>query len=256
MALATFVGDNPNRLVYTVSRDERTTNVILNKSKNLKNWVISNENLIDTYGEAAFIFAPHVGDFDAGTYAYLEAAGFQQSKSVEKYYNDVLVAKDKQAYYDIARKEKEDLNNTTSISERRAIIEVATSNRARLKASNPLLNTALTAGGNEIATEEKMLDSLQQILINTDVAMTSETRNKMLIITSQIKMFVDMSNNPEARQAPNFTELKRESKARIEAIIADFADGDLNVKEANRSVFRSILDYYSRDTYTAFRKGF
>ena len=256
MALATFVGDNPNKLVYTVSRDERTTNVILNKSKNLKNWVISNENLIDTYGEAAFIFAPHVGDFDAGTYAYLEAAGFQQSKSVEKYYNDVLVAKDKQAYYDIARKEKEDLNNTTSISERRAIIEVATSNRARLKASNPLLNTALTAGGNEIATEEKMLDSLQQILINTDVPMTSETRNKMLIITSQIKMFVDMSNNPEARQAPNFTELKRESKARIEAIIADFADGDLNVKEANRSVFRSILDYYSRDTYTAFRKGF
>jgi hypothetical protein len=42
----------------------------------------------------------------------------------------------------------------------------------------------------------------------------------------------------------------------IEALIAEMASNDLTIKEANRAVFRSILDYYSRDTYKAFQKGF
>ena len=211
--------------------------------------------MIDVYGETAFIFGPNVGEFDAGTYAWLEAAEFIKDKNVEQYYTDVLVSKDKQAYYDVGRKEREILSETYSISERRAIIQRSTNQRAALKASNPLLETALTAGGNEVASEEKMLVNMEQILRDVNVNIPKETRVKMMNITSQVREFINLALDTTAREASNFSEVKRARKEQIESLIADLSTGDLMLKEANRAIFRAILNYYSRDTYVAIPKG-
>ncbi len=256
LAVATFIAKNPNKLIYTVSRDERNTNVVIQKTNKLKDWYISNENLLKAYGEAAFIFAPHTGDFDAGAYAFLEASDYIQNKTLEKYYLDVLVSRDKQAYFDIERNEREQLRNTASILERKSIVEQATAKRNSLKLSNPLLGPALVGGGNEIASEENMFKSLEEMITNTDVDMPEATRSKLIVLANQVRSFIDLANDPEARSVSNFTELKRERKAQIEELISQFIEGDLIVKEANRAIFRSILNYYSRDTYTVFRKGF
>jgi hypothetical protein len=255
MALATFVGKNPNKLVYTVARDEKQTNTVIQKTKELKNWAIENKNIIKTYGEAAFIFAPYVGEFDAATYAWLEAAEFIKDKDVEKYYADVLVSGDKQAYYNIGRLEREALDNTFSISERRALIQRSTNQRANLKASNPLLEAALTAGGNEVASEERMLVSMEEMLSNININIPKQSRIKMLNVTSQVREFINFSLDSTARQTSNFSSLKRERKEQIEALIQDLSIGDLMLKEANRAIFRSILNYYSRDTYVAIPRG-
>jgi len=255
LALATFVGKNPNKLVYTVARDEKQTNTIIQKTKELKDWAIENKKMIDVYGETAFIFGPNVGEFDAGTYAWLEAAEFIKDKNVEQYYTDVLVSKDKQAYYDIGRKEREVLSEVYDISERRAIIQRSTNQRAALKASNPLLETALTAGGNEVASEEKMLVNMEQILRDVNVNIPKETRVKMMNITSQVREFINLALDTTAREASNFPEVKRARKEQIESLIADLSTGDLMLKEANRAIFRAILNYYSRDTYVAIPKG-
>lgn len=255
MALATFIGKNPGKLVYTVARDEKQTNTIIQKTKELKTWAIKNKSMIKTYGEAAFILAPNVGEFDTATYAWLEAAEFIKDKDVEKYYSDILVSADKQAYYDIGRQEKEILNNTFSISERRALIQRSTAQRAALKASNPLLEAALTAGGNEVASEERMLVSMEQMLSNTSIDIPKETRMKMLNVTSQVREFVNLSLDTTARRANNFSDIKRERKQQIEALIQDLSIGDLMLKEANRAIFRAILNYYSRDTYVAIPRG-
>ena len=255
MALATFVGKNPGKLVYTVARDEKQTNTVIQKTKELKNWAIENKKVIKTYGEAAFILAPYVGEFDAATYAWLEAAEFIKDKDVEKYYADVLVSGDKQAYYNIGRLEREALDNTFSISERRALIQRSTNQRAALKASNPLLEAALTAGGNEVASEERMLVSMEEMLSNISINIPKESRMKMLNVTSQVREFINFSLDSTARQASNFSSLKRERKEQIEAMIQDLAIGDLMLKEANRAIFRSILNYYSRDTYVAVPRG-
>jgi len=58
------------------------------------------------------------------------------------------------------------------------------------------------------------------------------------------------------RNTVNFSQLKRERKENIQALINEFIEGDLVVKEANRSVFQAILDYYSRETYSAITKGY
>ena len=255
MALATFVGKNPGKLVYTVARDEKQTNTVIQKTKELKTWAIKNKSMIKTYGEAAFILAPYVGEFDAATYAWLEAAEFIKDKDVEKYLTDVLVSGDKQAYYDIGRLEREALNNTFSISERRALIQRSTNQRAALKASNPLLEAALTAGGNEVASEERMLVSMEEMLSNIEIDLPKESRMKMLNVTSQVREFINFSLDSTARQTSNFSALKRERREQIEAMIQDLSIGDLMLKEANRAIFRAILNYYSRDTYVAIPRG-
>jgi hypothetical protein len=255
MALATFVGKNPGKLVYTVARDEKQTNTVIQKTKELKTWAIKNKNIIKTYGEAAFILAPYVGEFDAATYAWLEAAEFIKDKDVEKYLTDVLVSGDKQAYYDIGRLEREALNNTFSISERKALIQRSTNQRAALKSSNPLLEAALTAGGNEVASEERMLVSMEEMLSNIQIDLPKESRMKMLNVTSQVREFINFSLDSTARQTSNFSALKRERREQIEAMIQDLSIGDLMLKEANRAIFRAILNYYSRDTYVAIPRG-
>ena len=256
LAIATFVGQNPNKIIYTVSRDDKQTNVIINKTKTMKDWYISNKNLVDTYGESAFIFAPHTGDFDASSYAWLEAAGYIKNKDIEQYYMDVMVSRDKQDYFGIARDEKEALANTVSTTARKAIITSSTNQRNAMKLANPFLEAAITGGGNEIATEQNMFVNIEAILKNVDIPMQAGTRSKMLILANQIRNFINISTDPELRDSVNFAELKRERKEQIQGLIAQFIEGDMVIKEANRAVFQAILNYYSRETYSAIVKGY
>lgn len=251
LAVATFVGKNPGKLIYTVARNEKQTNVVIQKTKAVKSWAIQNESNVKKYGEAAWIFAPHTGEFDAPTYAYLEAAGLLQDKSLERYYLDVLVAKDKQAYYDIAKEEKEFLKSTPSISARRAKIAEATRQRALLKVSNPLLEAALVAGGNEVATELNMLSNLEEMIKDSSINMPVGTRQRLAMVTSRVRQFVSMANDASLREAENFADIKRSFRDEVENLIASLSTGDAILTEASRAIFKSILGYYSRDTYTA-----
>jgi hypothetical protein len=256
LAIATFVGRNPGKLIYTVARDERETNVVIQKTKELKSWMINNKSLLDTYGEAAYIFAPNTGDFDVATYNWLEGAELISNKSLEKYYRDILVANDRKAYYDIADQQKELLANTADVFARKAIINNATAARAALKGSNPLLAAALVGGGSEIATEERMLRSLEEMLVGQRLSISPELKSKMLLAVRQVREFVSLSNDADSRQLNNFSDVKRKRKAEIEAMIADMSAGDATMREANRAVFRAILDFYSRDSYTVYGKGY
>lgn len=251
LAVATFVGKNPGKLIYTVARNEKQTNVVIQKTKAVKSWAIQNSTNIKKYGEAAWIVAPHTGEFDAPTYAYLEAAGLLQDKSLERYYLDVLVAKDKQAYYDIAKEEKEFLKSTPSISARKAKIADSTRRRSLLKASNPLLEAALVAGGNEVATELNMLTNLEEMIKDSSVNMPVGTRQRLAMVTSRVRQFVSLANDASLREADNFADIKRNFRAELEALIASLSSGDAILTEASRAIFKSILGYYSRDTYTA-----
>ena len=251
LAVATFVGKNPGKLIYTVSRDDKKTNVIINKTKELKNWAIENEDNIKIYGESAFIFAPNTGDFDVSTYAWLEGAGLIGNKDLETYYRDVLVSRDKQAYYNIGKEEKAFLATSGDTMARKGFIESSTRQRSILKASNPLLEPALTGGGNEISSELASLSSIEQIIIDDKITVDPGTKQRLAMVSSRIRRFVSFSNDPSNRELSNFSQIKRELKQDIEALINDLQDGDPILKEANRAVFKSILNYYSRDTYTA-----
>jgi hypothetical protein len=251
LAVATYVGKNPGKLIYTVSRDDKKTNVIINKTKELKNWAIENNDNVKAYGEAAFIFAPNTGDFDVSTYAWLEGAGLIGNKDLETYYRDVLVSRDKQAYYDIAKEEKAFLASSGDTLARKAMIKSSTLRRNALKASNPLLEAALTAGGNEVGSELLMLSSVEQIIIDGKISLDPGTKQRLAMVSSRVRQFVSLANDPSKRELSNFSEIKRNMKEDIKTLIDNLQVSDPILKEANRAVFRAILDYYSRDTYTA-----
>jgi hypothetical protein len=78
----------------------------------------------------------------------------------------------------------------------------------------------------------------------------------MLLAVRQVREFVALSNDPNSRQLNNFSDIKRKRKAEIEAMIVDMSAGDATMREANRAVFRAILDFYSRDSYTVYGKGY
>lgn len=255
-ALATFTGKNPGKLIYTVSREDKQTRVIVKNTDGLKNWAIKNGSFITKYGEAGYIFAPQAGNFNAGTFNWIQAAGLMQNKSVEKYFNDVQVATDKQSYYDIGRNEQDALNAEPDPYKRAQIIADATAARDSLKRSNPLLEKALIGTGNNIGTEKQMLTTLQQIISDPSSPVDAATRKRMALAVQMVNDYVAFATDPEMKNVQNFSDLKRQRKAQIEANLADLMLGDPYLTEANRAIFKSILGFYSRDSYVAFQKGF
>jgi hypothetical protein len=250
LAMATFIGKNPGKLVYTVSRTDKQTKVLIKSTDELKNWAIANDNLIKTYGEAAFVFAPRVGDFNADSYTWIKAAGLVENKNLEKYYEDILVAQDKQSYYDIGDSEKELLANTADPGARKAIIENSTAARNSLKSSNPLLNSALIGEGNVIGDEQYLMSKVKQIIANPKTNINSATRSRMSLAIQMVEGFVAFTKDP--RLAGTGSEYKKEQRDQVDINLKELMVGDLAVTEAYRAIFKNILFTLSRDTYVAF----
>jgi hypothetical protein len=252
-ALVTFMGKNPGKLIYTISRTEKTSKVVIRNTEGLKNWAIRNKGMIDTYGSAAYIFAPRVGDFSSGSYNFIQAAGLIKDKTLEEYYDDLAVAQDKQRYYNIGDAEKEQLKTMSDPQLRANLINEATDARTALKAANPLLNQALIGKGNNIGGEETMLASVEQIINDINTSVPPATRQRMSLAIELMRDFIAFTKNPNLVNAVNKTDLKKERKRQVEANLQELMLGDLYVTEANRAIFKSILNFYSRDSYYAFK---
>jgi hypothetical protein len=78
----------------------------------------------------------------------------------------------------------------------------------------------------------------------------------MSLAIQMMSGYIRFATDPEMKNVENFADLKRQRKAQIEADLQDLMLGDLYVTEANRAIFKSILNFYSRDSYVAFQKGF
>jgi hypothetical protein len=255
-ALVTYLGKYPGKLIYTISRTSKQTRVIIKDTLALNNWARDNKSMIDTYGEAAYIFAPQSGKLNSNSYNYLQAAGLVQSKTLEQYYNDLLVSQDKQAYYDIGTNEKAALANEIDVYKKQQIIADATSSRESLITSNPLLKAALIGAGNNVGNESKLLLNLDQMVSDSKANLDSATRTRMGIAIKMINDYVAFATDPAWKIASNFTDLKKQRRDEIEAQLKNMMLGDAYLTEANRAIFSSILKFYSRDTYVAFQKGF
>lgn len=254
LALSTFIGKYPGKLIYTVSPTEKGSKVVIKNTEGLKDWAIKNKGLIDTYGETAYIFAPQTGAFNAATYNWLKAAGLVENKTLEKYYEDLLVADDKNTYYQIAKEERLALSTESDPEIRAQIIKEATNARKALKDSNPLLNPALIGEGNNIGDEEVMLGRVEQMIGNANAPIESGTRQRMSIAIRLMRDYIAFARNPEIANIINAVELKAEKKRQVEATLKELIVGDPYLAEANRAIFRSILNFYSRDSYFAYKE--
>jgi hypothetical protein len=254
IATAIFVANNPKKSIYLASRSDKKTDVLINKTQQVKDWALSNKDFINTYGETAYIFAPKVGEFNPAVYNWLESQDLLAQPDLGTYLERVLVAQDKAAYFNIANKEKEALANTTSISQRQAIINNSTIQRQALLNSNPYLVEALQSSNN-FPSEKIMLDNLSTLLSDENTPIPDITRVKMRAAVNAVQGFVSLATDQDYKSSPYFTDSKRIRKDEIEKLLNELKTGDLVLSEAYRAVLQPILDFYSRDTYVAFRKA-
>ena len=77
----------------------------------------------------------------------------------------------------------------------------------------------------------------------------------MKIAINSVRQFVNFATDPNIDRFINATETKRNMKQQLLADLEELAAGDPAIREAQRAVFRSLINYYSRDTYVAFRRG-
>jgi hypothetical protein len=70
-----------------------------------------------------------------------------------------------------------------------------------------------------------------------------------------MRNYIAFATDPSITNLNNDTELKAQRKLQIEADLKNLMLGDLNVTEAYRAIFSSILNFYSRDSYAVQREG-
>jgi hypothetical protein len=98
------------------------------------------------------------------------------------------------------------------------------------------------------------MNSVEQMISNPDVSINPATRQRMALAIKMMREFIAFSTDPELKNVTNAPQLKAARKAQIEANLNELMLGDLYITEANRAIFRSILNFYSRDSYYAYKE--
>ena len=245
-ALAIYVGKNPGKLVYTVSRADKDSGIAFNKTDEVKKWYIQNKNLVDKYGSAAWLAAPSVGDFSAPAYAWFEAAGMIKNKDLETYLRDVQVAQDKAKYFDIEDSAREQLNQSNILASTPANIKANMKQyRESLLIQNPILKQVLQSGDFATVNEEKMLNNLNYMLNDDSVEMDINTKTKLKQAVEIMNTTLGKIQSGVYDDNPDF---KREVRDLAIRDLNTLGRVDSNVRQATSSIFIPILKNYSKDS--------
>jgi hypothetical protein len=242
-ALAIYIGKNPNKLVYTVSRSEKTSEIAFRKTDEVKDWYIKNADLISKYGDAAWLAAPNVGEFSASSYAWFEASGLIDNKDFETYLKEIQIAIDRQSWFDIQDEAIDRMNSTTNPYERQTIADSMKMRREMLLVQNPMLRSYLESGGFGVEKERSMASQLGFMLLDKDVKIDRKTR-EYLNVAFQI---ASNSTNKLELLAGQDASFKRIIRDEAIADLDNIADMNYTVRQANKANFVPILKSLSRD---------
>lgn len=245
-ALAIYVGKNPGKLVYTVSRADKDSGIAFQKTDEVKKWYIANKGLVNKYGSAAWLAAPSVGDFSSSAYAWFEAAGMIKNKDLETYLRDVQVAEDKAKYFDIEQSAMEQLGQSNILASTPANIKANMKQyREALLIQNPILKQVLQSGDFATVNEEKMLNNLNYMLNDASVEMDVNTKTKLKQAVEIMNTTLGKIQSGVYDDNPNFKREVRDLAIRDLNILGRV---DSNVRQATSSIFIPILKNYSKDS--------
>lgn len=128
-AVSMFVGSNPDKLVYTISPNSKQGQIAINYTQETKKWVMNNGELLNTYPDVAFVFAPHTGKYDPSVIKFLEASDLIKEKDspfdmhgagFKKYLMTLAAVKARNDYYNIDREVERKLNDPNNTERNRA----------------------------------------------------------------------------------------------------------------------------------------
>lgn len=259
LALATFIGKNPGKLAYIVPRNNSTMKVFINKTEEVKNWAVTNSNFIDTYGETAYIFAPRVGEYNPDVYSWMESEGILKfpkgkdefNKYLKNYLKDVQLSEDRETYFGIEDNQKAELSKITDIDLRREIIYKSQQARKSMLSSNPYLKAEIMGNIDNQGALEVKFRELSEIVSSKNSPLDKRSRSAMQLVVSEMAQFLNIAQDKNMASRYDFSDVKAAKKESINKIIEEYSKTYPEIREANRLIFRSLLNSYSRDVTTA-----
>lgn len=112
LATSMFVGDYPDKLVFTISRNSKSAQLAITNTAETKAWIIKNPKLLKAYGDVAFAFAPRTGEYSPSAARFLETTGLINGKDnpfeannagLKKYITTLAAAVIRNEYYNVDR---------------------------------------------------------------------------------------------------------------------------------------------------------
>ena len=251
LAVATFIGKNPNKLIFTVPTSEKEWRTVIAMTNEVKDWSQKNERFLDTYKEMGYIYAPKAGEFNSDVYNFLEAANLIKVPKFEDYLVSLQVAVDKEKYFQIQKDLEERLATTGITQERRELINIAAETKKDMLASNPYLQAEVNGSINEQGSLKIKFKALAEANADPRNPADKLTKSSMQLALEEVASFVQLAEDKQLSQRYDFTELKEQKRPEIEEMLQTFVKGSDTVKEAYRVVFRPLLNSYSRDAVQA-----
>ena len=259
LATAMYIGENPDRLVHTVSKSSSAAKVVINYTQETKNWAIGNKKLLETYPTVGWVFAPHIGEYDPNVMYFLEATDLIGPKdnpfdangaALKNYIINVTAAKDKYNYYQIDKDVNKlftDPNNPdrNRADYRRGILANADAQKQVLKSGNWALTTALTAKSFEQRQSQLNKFASLESMVN-DKEFTGQFPKEQLktlqLMTSLSRRLLDVFEDTRVRTQFNGTETLDKEKIQGMANLENLAKGNRALTDAYESIIRPLLD--------------
>lgn len=251
LAVATFVGKNPGKIIYTVPTTEKEWKVVIAMTDEVKNWVNRNGSFVDTYKDMSYIYAPKTGEFNGDIYNFLEAEGLIRLPSFEDYLVKLQVAEDKEKYFEVQQQLEERLATTGITQERKELINIAAKTKKDMTTANPYLQAEINGSINEQGTLKKKFKVLYEANSDKRNPADAKTKQAMQIALEEVANFVANATDDYLSRRYDFSSLKEQQREQAQSIIDQLAKAYPAINEANRVVFKPLLNSYSRDAVQA-----
>lgn len=259
LATAMYIGDNPDRLVYTVSKSSRAAKVAINYTKETKNWAIGNKKLLERYPTVGWVFAPHVGEYDPNVMYFLEASDLIgpkenpfdfQGKGLKDYIINVTAAKDRYKYYQIDKDVNKlftDPNNPdrNRADYRRSILANADAQKKVLLSGNWALREALVQKAFEQRQSQiTKFSNLESMVRDKEFIdkLPKEQVKTLQLMTSLSRRLLNIFEDTNVRSQFNGTETLEKEKIQGMANLENLAKGNRALTDAYESIIRPLLD--------------
>ena len=258
LALATWMGKNPGKVVYVVSTDQETVKPIIRYSNEMQDWTITNEEAIKKYGNGALMFAPNTGEFSPGVYKWAEAAGITNripenetaQGYIEAYYEDIMLKEYANAYYDINDQEEEELRGIpfTNVDLRRASLQAYEDWRREYKLGVPGLEDYI-ASGKDNGDASDFIQSAYNYVNSPDADVKLEVKRSINEAYSAFNEFIEYANYINALDPSGAADLKRikkrETQEKIQKLIR--SDPSRTVEQYYKYGLLKMMNAKSRD---------
>jgi len=261
IALATqmYIGENPDRLVHTVSKSSSAAKIAINYTQETKNWAMGNKKFLERYPTVGWVFAPHVGEYDPNVMYFLEASDLigpknnifdANGEALRNYVVSVTAAKDRYNYYQIDKDVNKlftDPNNLdrNRASYRREKLANADAQKKVLVSGNWALATVLTAKAFEQRQQQlNKFASLESMVNDKDFIgqLPKEQLKTLQLMTSLSRRLIDVFEDTRVRTQFNGIETLDKEKIQGTANLERLAKGNRALTDAYESIIRPLLD--------------